>query len=112
MTSKFPLIASVLAAAAIVPTAANAAHLGGQPSLRPVDAHHATLQIAADKMPSKVTFAGGQKVSGLHKTGRHGNDSVYTARVTSKTVLREGAKYTVRIRFGSASIERVVKLHD
>jgi hypothetical protein len=116
------IAASLLAAAALAPAAAHAsgAHLGGQPAMRLVDAHHATLELAADRLPrtakgavdARVQFAGGQRVSALKPAGRHGYDVRYTATVTSRSNLRVGAKYTVRIRLaGSAPVVRLVKLH-
>jgi hypothetical protein len=114
------LTASLLAAAALPPAVASAAPvaLGGQPTLRQVDAHHARLQFAADRLPqrargtvgAKVRIAG-QRVAALHATGRHGRDVVYAARVTAPAGLQAGAKYTVRIEVpGQATIIRQVKL--
>jgi hypothetical protein len=114
--------ASLLAAAALAPAAASAAdvRLGGAPTLRLVDTHHAQLRFASDRLPRKangaidarVTFAGGQRVSALKPAGRHGKDVVYTARVTSRKPLRVGTKYTVRIKVDDqAPIVRKVKLH-
>jgi hypothetical protein len=115
------LTASLLAAAALAPAAASAAdvQLGGQPTMRLVDTHHAQLRFASDRLPRKangaidarITFAGGQRVSGLKRAGRHGRDVVYTARVTSKNALRVGTKYTVRIKVADqAPFVRKVKL--
>jgi hypothetical protein len=101
--------ASLLAVAADV-------KLGGAPTLRLVDAHHAQLHFASDALPRRTTvrFAGdGRRVSSLARTGRHGSDLIYTARVTSKAALRAGAKYTLRIDVpGQAPIVRLVKLRD
>jgi hypothetical protein len=122
------LTASLLAAAALAPAAAQAAdgsaahtpRLGGQPTMFQVDAHHATLEFASDRLPrtakgavdARVRFAGGQRVSALKVAGRHGYDIRYTATVTSRTALRAGAKYTVRFRLAdSAPVVRLVKLH-
>jgi hypothetical protein len=116
------ITASLLAAAALAPATANAsgAQLGGQPTMRAIDAHHATLEFAADRLPrtasgaveARVQFAGGQRVSALKPVGRHGSDVRYTATVTSRSDLRVGAKYTVRITLpGSAQVIRLVKLH-
>ncbi len=115
------LTASLLAAAALVPTAASATdvRLGGAPTLRLVDTNHAQLRFASDRLPRKAngaidaraTFAGGQRVSALKPAGRHGKDVVYTARVTSRKPLRVGTKYTVRIKVDDqAPIVRKVKL--
>jgi hypothetical protein len=111
---------SLLAAAVLAPAAMADVHLGGSPRLIPVDAHHARLEFAADRIPShhgrldaRVRFAGGQRVSGLKAVGTHGDDIRYGARVTSRRPLREGAKYTVRLSIpGQATLERLVKLHD
>jgi hypothetical protein len=112
------LSASLLA---LMPAAASAAdvQLGGAPTLRLVDAHHAQLRFASDRLPrradgaldARITFAGGQRVTGLRPVGRHGKDVVYAARVTSRSALRVGTKYTVRIRIDAqAPIVRKVKL--
>jgi hypothetical protein len=122
MLSSKTLTASLLAVAALVPATANAAgaKLGGQPTMQPIDAHHATLEFAADKLPrtksgavdARVQFAGGQRVSGLKPVGRHGYDVRYQATVTSTSPLRIDAKYTVRIKLpGSHTVVRLVKLH-
>jgi len=85
-----------------------------------VDAHHATLEFASDRLPrtaggavdARIRFAGGQRVSGLTPVGRHGYDVRYQAKVTSQSALRAGAKYTVRISLpGSATVTRLVTLH-
>jgi hypothetical protein len=121
MLRKTALTASLLAAAAIAPTAANAAglQLGGQPTMRAIDAHYAKLEFAADRLPrtksgaidAKVRFAGGQRVGALEVAGRHGSDVRYTATVTSQSTLRPGAKYTVRVKLpGSPQVTRLVKL--
>ena len=122
MLRKISLLASVLAVVALAPAAAHAAgaKLGGQPTMHAIDAHHATLEFAADKLPrtksgavdARVQFAGGQRVSALKPVGRHGYDVRYRATVTSKTALRVDAKYTVRIKLpGSPTVVRLVKLH-
>jgi hypothetical protein len=122
MLRKTSLLAAVLAVAALAPVAAHAAgaQLGGQPTMHAIDAHHATLEFAADKLPrtkrgavdARVQFAGGQRVSGLKPVGRHGYDVRYQAAVTSTSPLRIDAKYTVRIKLpGSATVTRLVKLH-
>ena len=122
MLRKISLLASVLAVVALAPAAAHAAgaKLGGQPTMHAIDAHHATLEFAADKLPrtksgavdARVQFAGGQRVSALKPVGRHGYDIRYQATVTSTTALRVDAKYTVRIKLpGSPTVVRLVKLH-
>ncbi len=61
----------------------------------------------------RIAFSGGQRVTSIAASGRHGDDYVYTARVSSPTELRIGAKYTVRFRFGGQSAKvRLVKLHE
>ena len=122
MLRKISLLASVLAVAAMAPAAAHAAgaQLGGQPTMHAIDAHHATLEFAADKLPrtktgavdARVQFAGGQRVSGLKPVGRHGYDVRYQATVTSTAPFRINAKYTVRIKLpGSPTVVRLAKLH-
>jgi hypothetical protein len=127
MIRRTALTASLLAAAALAPAAAHAAgdsgthlRLGGQPTMVQVDAHHATLEFAADRLPrtakgavdARIRFAGGQRVSALKPVGRHGDDVRYQATVTSTSPLRVDAKYTVRITLpGSEAVTRLVKLH-
>ena len=125
MLRKTTLTASLLAVAALAPAAAHAAgdhglRLGGQPTLHAIDAHHATLEFASDRLPrtakgavdAHVRFAGAQRISGLKAVGTHGDDIRYQATVTSTPVLRIGAKYTVRIKLAeSATVTRLVKLH-
>jgi hypothetical protein len=115
---------ALLATAALAPAAAHAAsdhgaRLGGQPTMVQVDAHHATLEFASDRLPrtaggavdARIRFAGGQRVSGLTPVGRHGYDVRYRATVRSQSALRAGAKYTVRIGLpGSATVTRLVTL--
>ena len=121
MLRKTTLTASLLAVAALAPAAhAAGAKLGGQPTMRAVDSHHAKLEFAADRLPrtksgavdATIRFAGGQRVGALKVAGRHGEDVRYTATVTSRSDLRVGAKYTVRIKLpGSPQVTRLVKLH-
>ncbi len=49
------------------------------------------------------------KVSSAVAHRRHGDDYEYSARVTSTSDLRVGAKY--RVRFADEGITRLVKLH-
>ena len=59
----------------------------------------------------QITFAGGQTVGTVTKVGTHGSDNVYRVRVTSKSELRDGAKYTVTFRFpGEYAAKQLVKL--
>ena len=125
MLRRTALTTALLATAALAPAAAHAtfghgARLGGQPTMVQVDAHHATLEFASDRLPrtaggavdARIRFAGGQRVSGLTPVGRHGYDVRYQAKVTSQSALRAGAKYTVRISLpGSATVTRLVTLH-
>jgi hypothetical protein len=126
MTLSSPrLVAAVLAASTLVPASAMAAgvhshpKLGGSPQMRIVDAHHATLQFASDRLPrtkagtvdAKITYVNGLRVSGLKPSGTHGGDIVYTARVSSSNVLVDHQKFQVRFRLGnSQSVTRWVKL--
>lgn len=115
------LTTSIVAIAALAPpVAANAAdlQLRGAPSMRLVDARHATLSFTTDERLARkadgtyrisIRFAGAkQKVTSVAARGRHGHDYRYTARVTSRSDLRAGAKYTVRF---NDSLTRIVKLH-
>jgi hypothetical protein len=116
--------ASMLVAGALVPATAIADgnELRGAPSLHRVDGHHARLRFATDQRLTiargtptgiRVAFAGGQRVSSMVASGRHGDDYVYTARVSSRSQLRPGAKYTVLFRFaGQRTTMRLVKLHQ
>jgi len=120
--SRKPLTitASLLAAAALAPTAALAAdvQLGGAPTARMTDAHHATVRFASDRLPrnangkldARVVFSG-ERARGLKAVGRHGSDIVYTARVSTDRTLRAGTKYTVKIKIADQDvIVRKVKL--
>jgi len=114
------LTASTLAVAALAPVAAGAAvvELRGAPSMRLVDAKQANLSFTTDERLTRaalgsyrmrIVFGGPkQKVSSIVARGRHGDDYRYTARVTSQSRLRVGAKYTVR--FGDDGSTRRVKL--
>ena len=115
------LTAAALAVAAVTPVADSAAdvELRSAPSMRLVDATHATLSFTTDdrlardangKYRLRIVFASGkQKVSSIVARGRHGDDYRYRAQVTSTSDLRGGAKYTVR--FGDDAVTRLVKLH-
>ena len=110
---------------ALSPAAAMAAgshaqpQLGGNPQMRAVDSHHATLNFASDRLArnaygtldAKITFVNGARVSGLRAVGTHGSDIRYAATVSSSKPLRLHAKYTVKFRLGDGkSVERFVKL--
>jgi hypothetical protein len=115
------IAAALFATAAVAaPTAALAAdvHLGGAPTARMTDAHHATLRFASDRLPrtasgkldARVIFSG-ERATHLKAVGRHGSDIVYRARVSTDRTLRAGTKYTVRIKVADQDqIVRKVKL--
>jgi hypothetical protein len=121
----FRITAVALTATALVPAAAVAAgvdshpQLKSSPQMRIVDAHHATLNFASDRLPrtaagkvdATITFVNGARVSGLKPNGTHGSDIKYIARVSSTRPLRQHAKYTVKFRLGDSSpVTRLVKL--
>jgi hypothetical protein len=125
LTPRTHIITAAVAAVAIAPAAALAAgavahpQLQGSPQMRSIDAHHATLKFASDRLPrgaygkvdAKITYASGQRVSGLAPTGRHGSDTVYSARISSTDAMSNHQKFTVRFRLGkSATVTRSVKL--
>lgn len=107
------LIATLAATAAMAPVAGAAAdHLGGSPQLKaPTAAKTATLSFAADRAPSSIAFAGGQKAGTVKRVGTHGKDRTYTVKVTSATAFRDGAKYTATFRFGKEREVRKVTFH-
>jgi hypothetical protein len=124
--SRIRLAAAVLAICAVAPAAALAtgvhSHpiLRGSPHMRVVDAHHATLNFASNRLPrtsagkvdAKVTYVDGSRVSNLMASGTHGEDIVYTARITLRREIRDHQKFTVRFRLGdSHSVERTVTLY-
>jgi hypothetical protein len=95
--------------------------LGGNPQMRLVDSHHATLNFASDRLAknayggldAKITFVNGARVSGLKAVGTHGSDIKYSATVTSSRPLQLHKKYTVRFRLGSGkTVERFVKVFN
>ena len=125
MLSITRLTATALTLTALAPAAALAAgvhsnpQLGGNPQMRLVDDHHATLNFASDRLPrtaagkvdAKISFVNGARVSALEPVGTHGNDIRYTARVSSQHVLRDHEKFTVSFRLGdSAPVKRFVKV--
>jgi hypothetical protein len=112
---------------ALSPAAAMAAgthaqpQLGGNPQMRLVDSHHATLNFASDRLAknayggldAKITFVNGARASGLKAVGTHGSDIRYAATVTSSTPLQLHKKYTVRFRLGHGkTVERLVKVFN
>jgi hypothetical protein len=125
MLSITRLTATALTLTALAPAAALATgvhakpQLAGNPQMRLIDNHDATLNFASDRLPrtaagkvdAKITFVNGARVSALEPVGTHGNDIRYTARVTSQRVLREHEKFTVTFRLGdSAPVKRFVKV--
>ena len=95
--------------------------LGGNPQMRVIDAHHATLNFASDRLAknaygsldAKITFVNGARVSGLKAVGTHGSDIKYSATVSYSKPLKLHQKYTVKFRLGNAkSVERFVKLFN
>jgi hypothetical protein len=126
MPSTKTAITTTLLLSALAPAAALGAgvhsqpKLGGQPQMRLVDTHHATLNFASDRLPrtaagkvdAKITFVNGAKVTDIKPVGNHGNDIRYTARVSYSKPLRNHAKYTVRFRLGDSSpVQRFVKIY-
>ena len=126
LTSRIRLTATVLAISALAPAAALAkgvhSHpiLRGSPQMRVVDAQHATLHFAsnrlartaAGKVDAKITYVDGSRVSNLKPSGTHGEDIVYTARITLRRAIRDHQKFTVRFRLGdSRTVQRTVTLY-
>jgi hypothetical protein len=122
---RTPLATAAVTLLALSPAAALAAgtnakpQLGGNPQMRLVDSHHATLKFASDRLArnaygsldAKITFADGSRVSGLKATGTHGSDIVYSARVSSSKALQLHEKVKVTFRLGdSKPVQRFVKL--
>jgi hypothetical protein len=127
MTSITRLTATALTLTALAPAAALATgvhsnpQLGGNPQMRLVDDHHATLNFASDRLPrtaagkvdAKITFVNGARVSDLKPVGTHGNDIRYTAKISSQRPLRLHQKYTVKFRLGdSKTVQRFVKVFN
>jgi hypothetical protein len=125
MTSITRLTATALTLTALAPAAALATgvhakpQLAGNPQMRLIDNHHATLNFAADrigrtaagKVDAKITFVNGARVTNLKPVGTHGTDIRYTARVSSQHTLKLHQKYTVKFRLGDAkTVSRFVKL--
>ncbi len=110
MKHPLPKIAAALVAAGLaVPAAASAAHtLGGAPTLRPIDAHHAKLEFAASRAPDKIVLTNGRTLSPLKTDGYHGTDHRYVATLTSKTKLRLNAKYTLTFKFSGEKPTKVL----
>lgn len=123
-TPRTVLAAAALTAAALTPATALAKadrtpELRGSPQMRIVDANHAKLNFAADELPrtksgkldAKITFANGERVSGLKVRGKHGNDKTYVATVSSPRAMEDHEKFSVTFRLGkSKPVTRSVKL--
>ncbi|MEA2191420.1 MAG: hypothetical protein QOI73_1541 [Solirubrobacteraceae bacterium] len=119
--------AAAIAVSALAPAAALAtgvhSHpiLKSSPQMRVVDAHHAKLRFASDRLPrtatgkvdAKVTYADGSRVSNLGPSGTHGEDIVYTATITLRREISDHQKFTVRFRLGdSHTVKRTVTLYS
>lgn len=124
--SRNHLVAAALALSAFAPAAALASGvhshpiLRSSPQMRVVDAHHATLSFASNRLPrtaagkvdAKITYADGSRVSDLKPRGTHGEDIVYTARITLRRKIQDHQKFTVRFRLGdSPTVQRTVTLY-
>lgn len=120
-TNRTAAVLIGLLAAAAVPAVAGAddatPRLGGAPRLVLSDAHHATIKFAADRLPKKpgggyratIRFATGTdaRVTTIKATGRHGDDVVYSAKVTARDALKAGTKYRVTFTLADAKPQRV-----
>jgi hypothetical protein len=109
-------LALAAATALLAPAAAMATDLGGSPTLRAVEGGRIQLKFAVDeKLPTKAgkvatrVTVNGKRVERLRRSGRHGNDFVYTA-LANTTGLEVGKKYTVRFRFSDGTVTRQVKV--
>jgi hypothetical protein len=94
--------------------------LRGAPQMRIVDEHHATLGFASDRLPrtkagrldATITFANGERVSGLARTGSHGLDATYGATISSPRVISHHEKFTVTFRLADSKVvTRTVTLY-
>ena len=80
--------------------------------MRIIDEHHATLGFASDRLPrtksgrldATITFANGERVSGLARTGRHGTDATYGATIASPRVMSHHEKFTVTFRLADSKV--------
>ena len=93
--------------------------LGGSPQMRLVDANHATLNFASDRLPrtaagkvdAKIVFVNGDRVTTSSPSARTATTSTTPRRVSSQKPLKLHAKYTVKFRLGDAkTVSRFVKL--
>ena len=118
--------AAAIAVSALAPAAALAtgvhSHpiLRGSPQMRVVDAHHAKLHFASNRLPrtaagkvdAKITYADGSRVSNFKPSGMHGEDIVYSATITLRRAISDHQKFTVRFRLGdSHTVTRTVTLY-
>ncbi|HEV7806067.1 MAG TPA: hypothetical protein VGO80_09625 [Solirubrobacteraceae bacterium] len=94
--------------------------LKSSPQMRVIDAHHAKLHFAADRLPrtatgrvdAKITYADGSRVSNLKPSGTHGKDIVYTARISLRRTITDHQKFSVLFRLGdSRTVKRIVTLY-
>ncbi|MEA2191229.1 MAG: hypothetical protein QOI73_1350 [Solirubrobacteraceae bacterium] len=94
--------------------------LGGAPQMRIVDEHHATLGFASDrlqrtkagKLDATITFANGERVSGLKRSGTHGTDATYAATISSPRIMSDHDTFKVTFRLGdSKTVTRTVTLY-
>lgn len=120
------LTVAALVVVAATPTAALAKGGGDEPALRGspqlhlIDGHHAELTFAADPigrshgdLDAGLSAGQDRKIRHVKVEGPHGSDRRYsTILSSSKTRLREGAKYTIRFRLGDADrVSRTAKLY-
>ena len=118
--------AAVVVASAVTATAAPAAGvhshpiLSGSPQMIMVDAHHATLRFAAERIArtargavdATITLADGSRAYGTKPIGTHAGDIVYATSVASRYVLKNHEDLRVRFRLGeSKTVHRKVKLY-
>lgn len=119
--------AAVVVASALTATTAPAAGVHSHPILRGspqmvlVDAHHATLHFAAQRIgrtargavDAKISFGGGSRAYATKPIGTHGGDILYASRVASKYVLKNHEVLRVWFRLGgSKTVHRQVKLYE
>ncbi len=126
-TNRTLIVLAGLLATATVPSVAGADdptyRLGGSPRMVLADAHHGTIKFATDRLPRKsgggyratIEFAAGTdaRVTTIKATGRHGDDVVYTAKVTAEDALKAGKKYRVTFTLAGSKPQRVfVKAYE
>ena len=118
--------AAVVVASAVTAATAPAAGVHSHPILRGspqmvlVDAHHATLRFAAERIArtakgavdTKITLADGSRTYATKPIGKHAGDIVYATSVASKYVLKNHEVLRVWFRLGgSKTVHRQVKLY-